>query len=288
MADEPEDPQVNRDELFHIVRDADYVDAKKALAKADMGWQHSALQQNFLFFIAARRRRGSEQLARQCIEMGVNLEEVDLHGQTPLFGAAARGNLVIAKLLLNLGFEVNYRDYTRKTALFFAIENGHLDLADFLIERAASIKVQSDEKKTPQAMLKALSHKPPQRKRKLASPTPTCVCPNAATRSRFAQWEWAGAQEETEPLIEKREDNLLVENQKCLSRQVSMDITVFRYANPQEQDLKNQYNNKIARTGTTRTTATTTTKKLHQQQHPQQQQQQQQQQRKQPQQQQQQ
>ena len=118
MADEPEDPQVNRDELFHIVRDADYVDAKKALAKADMGWQHSALQQNFLFFIAARRRRGSEQLARQCIEMGVNLEEVDLHGQTPLFWAAARGNLVIAKFLLNLGFEVNFRDYARKTALF--------------------------------------------------------------------------------------------------------------------------------------------------------------------------
>ena len=118
MADEPEAPHVNRDELFDIVRDGDYVDAKKALAKADMAWRHTALQQNFLFFIAARRRRGCELLAKQCIEMGVNLEEVDLHGQTPLFYAAARGNLVIVKFLLNLGFEVNFRDKARKTALF--------------------------------------------------------------------------------------------------------------------------------------------------------------------------
>ena len=224
MADEPEDPHVNRDELFHIVRDGEYVDAKKALAKADMAWRHTALQQNFLFFIAARRRRGSELLAKQCIEMGVNLEEVDLHGQTPLFWAAKRGNLVIVKFLLNLGFEVNFRDKARKTALFFAIEKSHMDVVDYLIERSASIRVRASDGKTPQTMLKALNHKAPSRKRELVSPTPSFVCPGAATRSRFAQWEWAGAQEETEPLIEKKEDNVLVENQQYLSRQVSTDV----------------------------------------------------------------
>ncbi|CAE7705251.1 ANKRD65 [Symbiodinium sp. CCMP2592] len=212
MADEPEDPNVHRDELFHLVRDGDYVDAKKALAKADMAWRHTALQQNFLFFIAARRRRGSELLARQCIEMGVNLEEVDVHGQTPLFWAAARGNLVIVKFLLNLGFEVNFRDKARKSALFLAIENGHLAVADFLIEHAASTRLQSSEGRTPQSMLKALHHKAPTNKRKWVTPTPACVCPGAATRSRFCEWEWAGAQEESDPLIEKSEDNVLVEN----------------------------------------------------------------------------
>ena len=154
--------------------------------------------------------------------MGVNLEEVDVYGQTPLFWAAARGNMVVAHFLLQLGFEVNYRDYARKTALFFAIENGHLDVADFLIERAASIQVRSKEQKTPQTMLKALNHKAPQNERKWASPTPSCVCPGAATRSRFAQWEWA--QEESEPVIERSEDNVLVENQQSLSREVSADI----------------------------------------------------------------
>ncbi|CAE7343311.1 unnamed protein product, partial [Symbiodinium necroappetens] len=118
-----DDPQMSRDELFDVVRDGDFADAKNALAKSHMSWRHTALRQNFLFFIAARRRRGSEPLARQCIAMGVNLEEVDLNGQTPLFWAAKRGNLVMIKFLLNLGFSVNYRDKTRKTALFFAIEN---------------------------------------------------------------------------------------------------------------------------------------------------------------------
>ena len=88
-----------------------------------------------------------------------------------------------------------------------------------VIERAASIKVQSKEKKTPLSMLKALNHKAPQNKRKWASPTPTCVCAGAATRSRFAQWEWA--QEESEPVMERSEDNVLLENQQYLSRQVS-------------------------------------------------------------------
>ena len=77
--------------------------------------------------------------------MGVNLEEEeDVHGQTPLFYAAARGNMAVVKFLLNLGFEINYRDNARKTALFFAIEKGHLEVADYLIERAASIWVRSN------------------------------------------------------------------------------------------------------------------------------------------------
>ena len=63
----------NRNRLFEIVRDGSYAEAKKVLSEADMTWQHTALRQNFLFFIAARRRRGSEMLAKQCVGMGVNL-----------------------------------------------------------------------------------------------------------------------------------------------------------------------------------------------------------------------
>ncbi|CAE7194153.1 GAUT3 [Symbiodinium sp. CCMP2592] len=151
-------------------------------------------------------------LAKQCVAMGVDLEDIDVYGQTPLFWAASRGNMLVVQFLFQLGFEVNFRDYARKTALFFAIENSHLDVADYLIERAASTKVQSNQKKTPQALLKAINHKPPQRKRKLASPTPTCVCPGATTRSHFAKWEWAQAQEESEPLIERSEDNVVLES----------------------------------------------------------------------------
>ena len=46
--------------------------------------------------------------------MGVNLEEIDLHGQTPLFWAAKRGNMMMVKFLLNLGF-------AKKSAVFLAL-----------------------------------------------------------------------------------------------------------------------------------------------------------------------
>ena len=144
-----DDTPLNRDDLFETVRDGDLAEAKKALASAEMSWRHSALGQNFLFFVAARRRRGCEELAKQCVAMGINLEEVDLNGQTPLFWAAKRGNTVMVKFLLNLGFTVNFRDKARKTALFFAIENGHLDVADYLIERSASTLVRASTGKTP-------------------------------------------------------------------------------------------------------------------------------------------
>ena len=109
--------------------------------------------------------------------------------------------MVVVKFLLNLGFEINYRDNARKTALFFAIEKGHLEVADYLIERAASIWVRSSNKVTPHSLLKKVGHKPPERKRKLASPTPSCICPGAATRSRFAEWEWA--YDEDEPQVDR-------------------------------------------------------------------------------------
>ena len=221
MTEEAEVSNVNRDRQFEIVRDGEYAEAKKVLSTADMSWRHSALGQNFLFFIAARRRRGSELLAKQCVAMGVDLEEEDVHGQTPLFYAAARGNMVVVKFLLNLGFEINWRDNARKTALFFAIEKGHLEVADYLIERAASLWVRSN-KVTPHSMLKKLGRKPPERKRKLASPTPSCICPGAATRSRFAEWEWK--YDEDEPQVERREDNVLVETPQYLSRQFNVDI----------------------------------------------------------------
>ncbi|CAE7632995.1 ANKRD65, partial [Symbiodinium necroappetens] len=209
-----DDTHMNRDDLFETVRDGDLAEAKKALASAEMSWRHSALGQNFLFFVAARRRRGCEELAKQCIAMGINLEEVDLNGQTPLFWAAKRGNIVMVKFLLNLGFTVNFRDKARKTALFFAIENGHLDVADYLIERSASTLVRASTGKTPHAMLKEKNHKAPARKRKWAEPSPSLVCPGAETRSRFAQWEWAGTQDESEPMVGKEEENVLVEDSR--------------------------------------------------------------------------
>ena len=73
MSDEAEVWYADRNRLFEVVRDGGYAEAKKVLSEANPLWRHAALQQNF-YLIAARRRRGSELLAKQCIAMRVNLE----------------------------------------------------------------------------------------------------------------------------------------------------------------------------------------------------------------------
>lgn len=199
-----------RDSLFEKVRDGDLAEAKDALAKVNMAWLHSRLNQNMLFFVAARRRRGSVLLAQVCIKQGVDLQHSDDNRQTPLFWAAACGNLAMVEFLLNFGFEVNYRDLNRKTALFFAIGNKHWEVANCLIERGASLDVRSASGQTPRSLLKAANRKIPERKRKRASPTPDSACPDAPTRIRFALWEWG--QEDSDPQIDRTADNVVTEN----------------------------------------------------------------------------
>ena len=58
--------------------------AQTVLADRKMCWRHSSLNQNFLLFAAALVKRGSEQLAKTCVRMGVGLSEVDANKQTQL------------------------------------------------------------------------------------------------------------------------------------------------------------------------------------------------------------
>jgi len=116
----------------------------------------------------------------------------------------------MVEFLLNFGFEVNFRDLNRKTALFFAISYKHWEVVNFLIERGASLDVRSTSGQKPRSMLKSAQHEIPERKRKRASPTPDSACPNAPTKIRFALWEWGD--EDSDPLIERTTENVVVEN----------------------------------------------------------------------------
>ncbi|CAE7735376.1 unnamed protein product [Symbiodinium sp. CCMP2456] len=104
-------------------RDGEFDEAKTALVNSDMSWRYSALNQTFLFFIAARAH-----------SMGVDLTCVDSNKQTPLYNAASRGNITMVKFLLNHGFKVNFTDRWNETAIFHAIRSRHFDTVRLLIE----------------------------------------------------------------------------------------------------------------------------------------------------------
>ncbi|CAE7617287.1 NTPCR [Symbiodinium necroappetens] len=80
--------------------------------------------------------------------------------QTPLFYAAAYGNLTIVRFLLNLGYHVNWRDSWRETALFYGIKHSPMDVVNVLIEHGASVLVRSKRNnQTPRELLKAQSRR---------------------------------------------------------------------------------------------------------------------------------
>ncbi|CAE7680618.1 unnamed protein product [Symbiodinium necroappetens] len=80
------------------------------------GAKHTAFQQ---FLCDVLSRHGT---SPQRIGMGMNLEEVDVHGQIPPFWAATKGKVAENEFRLS-GLEVNFRNHNNKqTALVLAID----------------------------------------------------------------------------------------------------------------------------------------------------------------------
>ncbi|XP_066918421.1 kinase D-interacting substrate of 220 kDa B-like isoform X4 [Clytia hemisphaerica] len=76
-----------------------------------------------------------------CIEEGVNLEEADSHGQTPLIFAAEKGHLEIVAELLNRNVDANAKDQDGWTPLIAASKEGHVDVVGVLLENAAKYNI---------------------------------------------------------------------------------------------------------------------------------------------------
>lgn len=69
---------------------------------------------------------------------GVNINEWDEYGFTPLIEAAIIDNVGIAKRILDCGADVNAQDATGNTALYWAAENNNLELTTLLLSHRAN------------------------------------------------------------------------------------------------------------------------------------------------------
>lgn len=73
----------------------------------------------------------------QYLHYGVDLNEIDEYGFTPLIQAAIMNNIELAQLFLDHGANINLQDVTGGTALQWAVENNNLPFCELLIERRA-------------------------------------------------------------------------------------------------------------------------------------------------------
>jgi len=72
-----------------------------------------------------------------CLRRGVDVNQVDEYGFTPLIEAAIADNLIIANALLDSGADPNLQDMTGGTALHWACENNNVALCQALLQKGA-------------------------------------------------------------------------------------------------------------------------------------------------------
>lgn len=101
----------------------------------------SKLNANQAVFLAVKQ--GHEAVLKVLLACGVDINEKDSDGRTPLLQAAASGNEVMAKLLLEKGANIEGRDREFGwTPLSWAVEEGQEAVVQLLLDKGADIEAQ--------------------------------------------------------------------------------------------------------------------------------------------------
>ena len=84
-------------------------------------------------------KEGDVEKAKQLLDKGAALAELDSAGEPALLIAALAGHVDVVVMLLDRGADVQIRNKGGLTALHAAAYGGHLDVAQLLIERGAAV-----------------------------------------------------------------------------------------------------------------------------------------------------
>jgi ankyrin repeat protein len=88
----------------------------------------------------------SKYLVEEC---GLNANEIDIYGQTPIYYCVRDHKLETVKVMIDLGANINIEDKYGQTCLFYAIREGHYDIVELLIEKGANVNQIDKKKRTP-------------------------------------------------------------------------------------------------------------------------------------------
>src|SRR5688572_30724722 len=87
------------------------------------------------------------QLQSECD--GLNLNDIGIHGRTPLMVAAAAGLLPAVETLVRSGAAVRSSGRYQMTALHEAVANDHVAVARYLLSSGADINAETVDGATP-------------------------------------------------------------------------------------------------------------------------------------------
>ena len=105
------------------------------------------LEQTCLYYTCREGKNlCSNYLVKEC---GLNVNEIDIYGQTPIYYCVRDHKLETVKLMIDLGTNINIEDKYGQTCLFYAIREGHKDVVELLIEKGANVNQVDKKKRTP-------------------------------------------------------------------------------------------------------------------------------------------
>ena len=88
----------------------------------------------------------SKYLVEEC---GLNVNEIDIYGQTPIYYCVRDHKIETVKLMIDLGTNINIEDKYGQTCLFYGIREGHIDIVELLIQKGANVNQVDKKKRTP-------------------------------------------------------------------------------------------------------------------------------------------
>ncbi len=83
------------------------------------------------------------------LDMDINVNLIDEHGETPLFDCARKGKLEIAKLLLTKFANVNLENRIGELPIHLAAFKGNMDMIKLLIESGSFLNKKTQEDRLP-------------------------------------------------------------------------------------------------------------------------------------------
>ena len=105
------------------------------------------LEQTCLYYTC---REGKNLCSRYLVEeCGLNVNEIDIYGQTPIYYCVRDNKIETVKLMIDLGTNINIEDKYGQTCLFYAIREGHFDIVELLIQKGANVNQTDKKKRTP-------------------------------------------------------------------------------------------------------------------------------------------
>lgn len=101
---------------------------------------------------------GNERAVKLFLDVGVDLEQKNSMGWTPLMVASFMGSEKFASMLVNAGADTNVRDNRGYSPLHWAAYQGFLGVTELLVRKGAFVNVKSEKGLTPLLQAAARGH----------------------------------------------------------------------------------------------------------------------------------